>query len=63
MLATSDELSDDPIGAYFVDSLLEAGQTKDWSDALRETILANIGFPQFRERPRRWAPIRVLGAW
>lgn len=63
VLATSDELSDDPIGAHFVDSLLEAGQTMDWSHALRATILANIGFPEFRGRLRRWAPIRVLGAW
>lgn len=63
VLATSDELSDDLIAAHFVDSLLTHEEADDWSAALHETIRATIDYPEFYERLRRWAPLRVLGAW
>lgn len=63
VLATSAELRDDIHGAYFVDSLLNDDEAKDWSAALFKTIRATIGYPEFRECLSRWAPIRVLGAW
>lgn len=63
VLATSAELSDDPPCSYFVNTLFNDETTDDWSVALYNAVRANIGFSAFRDDLRRWAPLRVIGAW
>jgi tetratricopeptide (TPR) repeat protein len=63
VLATSAELGDDVLSAFFVQSLLNKPDCPDWSNTLRDTIQLTLGSDDFRGRLNRWAPLRVLGAW
>lgn len=63
VLATSAELSDDLPCSYFVNTLLNDESTDDWSVALFNAVRNNHDFPEFRDNLRRWAPLRVIGAW